>query len=293
MNIYQADFNFSTKNPFILETLTLNRSDNADSDFHWHSCIEITLIKRGNGIYNVKEKTFSVSQGDFVIFNPMEAHGWEVLSAQMEVIVILFPTELSTNLIDSSHNKVITDFMIYGVSFYNKIEKSSEHYPEFLETFHSILVEDQTRKIGYDLIIKSDILKLFIHLIRYFKASPDSPENYRNRESGMLRLKKVFQYLYSNYNEKITLQQMASLCYMTPSYFSSYFHQTMDCTFTRYLNGIRVQQAQKLLYTTEKSILDIANECGFPNLSNFYRTYKDYTGFSPGKERTRIEDSTA
>lgn len=292
MNIYQADFNFSPENPFIIETLTLNRSDNADNDFHWHSCMEITLIKSGNGIYNVKEKTFSVTQGDFVIFNPMEAHGWEVLSTQMEVSVILFPIELNTNQIDGPQQKAINDFMLYGVSFYNKIADNSEHYPEFLYTFHSILLENQMRKTGYLLIIKSDILKLFIHLIRYFKASPDSPENYRNRESGMLRLKKVFQYLYSNYSEKITLQQMASLCYMTPSYFSSYFHRTMNCTFTRYLNGIRVQQAQKFLHTTEKSILDIAVECGFPNLSNFYRIYKDYTGFSPGKERAHIESST-
>jgi transcriptional regulator GlxA family with amidase domain len=103
----------------------------------------------------------------------------------------------------------------------------------------------------------------------------------------MKRLEKVFIYMYNHYSEKITLEEMAHECFMSPNYFSSYFKKITECTFSNYLHGIRVRQAQKLLNTSDMGIAQIALECGFNNISNFYRIYKNFTGKNPGDERNR------
>ncbi|HIU77295.1 MAG TPA: helix-turn-helix transcriptional regulator [Candidatus Pelethocola excrementipullorum] len=285
MIIYQADFDFDPQHPFQVDTLTLRQSDNAKSTFHWHSCMEIPHIRKGNGIYNIQEKTLYVEDGDVIIFNHMEAHGWEVLSETMDVEVILFPIDFIAERMGNFDYEFLKPYVQRGSNFKNKISHESQYSAELLALFRSILKEAKGRELGYQLMVKADILKMLTHLTRYYLSSAPPSNEFKNREHAMKRLEKVFLHMYTHFDEKITLEQMASLCYMSPAYFSAYFRKACNCTFSNYLNGIRIQQVQKLIHTTDQEIVDIAMECGFTNISNFYRIYKKYIGHPPGQER--------
>lgn len=285
MNIYQAEFTFDPHQPFQVRTLTLRQSDNTSNTYHWHSCLEITSILSGKAVYHIREKSFSVTAGDFIIFNHMEAHGWELISELMEVNVILFPIDFIAERIGNFDYEFLKPFVEYGSSFQNKIDHNEPSCAGMQELLDSICREAGNRRTGYQLVIKADILKLLTLLTRYYTSTAPSIDTFENREHAMKRLEGVFFHLYTNFGQKITLEEMAASCYMSPTYFSSYFRRACGCTFSSYLNGIRVQQTQKLLHTTQKEIVDIALECGFNNLSNFYRIYKRYTGSTPGRER--------
>lgn len=53
----------------------------------------------------------------------------------------------------------------------------------------------------------------------------------------------------------------------------------------RYLNYLRMIEAEKLLIDLEKEITDIAQDVGFSNPSNFSRSFKKFTGLSPSEYR--------
>ena len=64
-----------------------------------------------------------------------------------------------------------------------------------------------------------------------------------------------------------------------------FFKNTFGTSFTAYLNEYRLTMASRLLLASEDSILAVAAECGFENLSYFNRRFKDRFGMTPSEFR--------
>ena len=56
------------------------------------------------------------------------------------------------------------------------------------------------------------------------------------------------------------------------------FRKATGSSFSKYLTEIRVRHAQKLLLSENMNVSDIALDCGFRNIANFYRQYRKVTG---------------
>lgn len=69
------------------------------------------------------------------------------------------------------------------------------------------------------------------------------------------------------------------------------FRTEYNITPLAYVNSLRVEKAQTLLTTTKRSVLDIAQSCGFGSLSSFYNCFKKQTGMSPNSFRKKREES--
>ena len=66
-----------------------------------------------------------------------------------------------------------------------------------------------------------------------------------------------------------------------------YFKNTMGTSFIDYLNEYRLTMASRLLLSSESSILDIAAEVGFDNLSYFNRIFKKRFEMTPSAYRKK------
>ena len=78
---------------------------------------------------------------------------------------------------------------------------------------------------------------------------------------------------------------MAELTFYSKSHFMKFFKAHMGSGFVEYLNDYRLTMAERLLKTTDASVLEIAAMSGFDNLSYFNRIFKRKYGQSPGKWR--------
>ena len=285
MNVFKNEIELDAGFPFKIEKISLPKADNAKESFHWHSLFEITYIESGKGIYYVSEKNFPVETGDFIIFNHTELHGWEVESKNLNVIVMVFSIDFISERIGNFDYNYLKPFITHGSTFQNKIDHTEPSTVQMASLFFEIYEEWRKQEMGYELMIKANVLKLLTLLLRHFTDDSKPQESLENKRNAMQRLETVFLHLYHHYGEKITLDQMAAECFMSPTYFSTFFKAVTGTTFSHYLAGIRIRQAQKLLKTTDQSIVEIAFDCGFNNLSNFYRTYRRIIGNSPGDER--------
>lgn len=104
-----------------------------------------------------------------------------------------------------------------------------------------------------------------------------SPSENSNKNS----LDKMYNYIFDNFRQEISSKEVADQILMNPSSFSRFFHRIHRTTFTRYLNEIRVGYACKLLLETKHDISFICYECGYNNLSNFNRHFKEIKNMSP------------
>lgn len=85
--------------------------------------------------------------------------------------------------------------------------------------------------------------------------------------------------------KKITLEEVASYVYLSPSYFSKIFKEEMKVNFNTYLNYVRIEKSKKLLLDDSIVLVDLSNLVGFEDQSYFSKVFKKITGVSPGKYR--------
>lgn len=102
------------------------------------------------------------------------------------------------------------------------------------------------------------------------------------------RMNDVFQYAMNHFHETITLDQVADQASMTRNAFCRYFKKRTNKTFFQFLIEIRIQNACKLLNEDmEVSISEISELCGFQNIANFNRKFKELKKQTPSQYRSR------
>ncbi len=94
-------------------------------------------------------------------------------------------------------------------------------------------------------------------------------------------LQKTIQFMNEHINETLTLDQLADAACMSKSYFQKCFKRLFILSPMNYLRLQRVKKAKYELTYTRKPIKQIAKECGFENLQQFYRIFRQETGCPP------------
>ena len=97
---------------------------------------------------------------------------------------------------------------------------------------------------------------------------------------------RTVEYIRSNYGKRITLSEVANVMGFSPTYFSKNFKKRFGCTFSTYLNQVRIRASKSLLLTTDESIAAIAEKVGFDDPGYFARVFKKLSGVTPGYYRS-------
>lgn len=250
---------------------------------HWHHQIEISLAISGEGSYFIGNNEFKMKKGDIIIFNTMSPHMWCADESNPLHVKNFY---ISPKLFFSSYYEIVDDSLDNIFSdrtagiYISELSECSMKLTQLLYTTEEELVN---KKPGYRLMIKSNLFQFVSLLYRYYQSSfvkgNDYTGNYKNA------IKNVISYITENYKENITLQTAAQIAYMSPSYFSHIFSKNINMPFNTYLSQYRVSCAAKLLMSSSLSIIEIAEECGFTSLSNFYKTFKSFYNVSPKEYR--------
>ena len=112
-------------------------------------------------------------------------------------------------------------------------------------------------------------------------AVPEDPSGGQRRDS------QVVAYLEENFRESIRLSEVAEHFGVTPQHLSTTLHRELGTTFSEYLQGIRLEEATRLLLTTDKTVTAISEESGFPNLRSFNQAFQKKFGCAPRQFRSQ------
>ena len=96
----------------------------------------------------------------------------------------------------------------------------------------------------------------------------------------------AIKYMEVHYAESLSIDSMASLLSITPSYFSYAFHKEVGKTFIQYLTDLRIQGSKKLIVESSLTISEIAQKVGYYNVSYFIRKFVQETGITPAEYRS-------
>lgn len=94
-------------------------------------------------------------------------------------------------------------------------------------------------------------------------------------------MERVVQYIRSNYNSELRLEQLAAIFGYNRAYLGKVFHQYTGENFNNYLDSIRISEAKRLLEMDEYKVYEVAEMVGYTNINYFHNKFKKYVGVSP------------
>lgn len=251
---------------------------------HWHDEMELVVIKKGQGYVSVDFDKHLVHSGDIIMICPGCLHAIEQdASYKMEYENIIFKPELlssgANDLCMLQYMKPLLDGTLPVEHFLTPAHEVFESLSNCIRQI-DLVCADQTT--GWQLAVKSALFYFFFLLISERQKKTVSISH---NPKSLEKMKTVLKYVEEHYTEKLTIDDMAKLTFYSKSHFMKFFKVHMGTGFTDYLNDYRLTMAARLLKSSDESILMIAEESGFDNLSYFNRIFKRKYGVSPGSYR--------
>ena len=148
-----------------------------------------------------------------------------------------------------------------------------------------LLSELKQENLGGRLYIESLVNVLAVHLLRKYCTSQPRLAIY---EGGLSQrqLLQILDYINEHLERNIKLTDLAQLLDMSQFHFSHLFKRSLGIPPYQYLLQQRIERAKQLLMQKERSIMDIALECGFNSHSHLSKQFRRLTGITPKAYRT-------
>ena len=254
------------------------------ADYHYHNYIEMLYgIDCDIQIWvdDIKE-TFQ--SGDVCLIPSMKTHYIYSKNKSNSYMVLKFSPEILTYRGQTLSELQALLPYVKKCCHGNIIIKRDSFFDNDIGTsINNIVNEWKHEEYGYELAIRGELLTILAKLLRIRENSEEN--NFHIINDGVTNTLLNAAYYAAENCSIISAQEAAQYAHMSYSYFSRMFKSVMGKTFSRFIIEVRIDEAKRILLTTDDSISDISQNLGFSTLSHFTYTFRKATGYTPNNYR--------
>lgn len=245
---------------------------------HEHEFVEIIYVLNGRATQHINSSTFEVGKGDLLFVNYGSTHSF-VPKGSFEYINIGFKPE---RLKESIKNDNIFAMMV--LTSFDNMKTDDERLFSFYgverreieQLLDIMLIESNSKKENKEIVLENCLnilITLIVNKIRFSAAKKDDWQ-------------KIIRYIEENLKEKLTLEDLAKLCYYNASYFSRMFKEKLGISLSEFITNKRLEKAKKLLL--EKKTIDyIVENVGFSSKKMLYKSFLERENMSISEFREK------
>lgn len=253
-----------------------------EQNYHYHDYIEFLYALDADVNVWISGEPHRMVTGELVIINSGEMHMLSFNKNSRYICVKFSPKVLYFDDNSLFEFKYVTPFLSDG-AHQKLFSRDDFEGVDIHELCVRILEEWKSKKPAYELSIRADILKIFMGVFRYWER-----ENLFHAESVMTEnIKRALLYI-SEHFDSVTEGEVASFCGLSYNHFSTSFKKSVGRSFNDYVTLIRLNEAERLIVSSDKSITEIAYSCGFSSTSHFISRFKAQKGVTPYQLRKRV-----
>lgn len=258
---------------------------------HWHSEFEITLITDGSANYKFGKDDYITSAGDIILIAPNTLHSIVPINDDVQISdTIVFHLDLlGFSNPDRCTIKYLQPLFSGEYSIVNHISPEFQGYDAIRKSFNELYRIITQKPQFYELELKSSLLKLFA-LFYSNNIVQTSQETHSHILQNEL-IVNILSYIDKNYRSDLSIHSIASEFCLSDVHFMNYFRRASGMTCNRYITETRLRAAARMMLETEMSVSEICFECGFRNLSNFNRRFRDYYSVTPSEYKKMLKKS--
>ncbi len=256
----------------------LNLSSNTRiTELQWHREPELVYVIEGTSECSRNGDLKIVEQGDFILFNSEDVHLVRPVSGtSCRLLCVNFSFEYIRMFCKS------IDSVFFDIS----------QQPEVKAEIASILGEIAAVDVAGDeyssLIRISHINKIYYLLLKNGMCFRRTSNSMMLPKRDFSYAKTAIAYINENYRREIPLDEIASVVNLSPSYFSKYFKNVTQVSFSEYLANLRLENAINDMLENNVTVSTAAMENGFANVKSFITQCKKVYHCTPAQYKKRI-----
>ncbi len=242
----------------------------------------LLYIRHGIGMYILDSNLRPINQGDVIVLPPKLAYSFcskdlgDEYNINVDAVVLRFDNAWLTNLLSvfGSMNRVVL-----------KLREMKNPYavegPKWMK-LSALMNELSTANPSRKAVLVIEILDLISSpkdMVQILHTTPVLDV------SSAEKIQMIDRYINTNLLTKISLEEVAGYLGMNRTYFCMFFKKHYGKGFSDYLNDLRIEKAASLLLKGDRSIAEIARECGYKTVPYFNRAFKRSKGVTPGAYR--------
>lgn len=224
----------------------------------------ILYLSAGSAQVKYGETTYDLKPGDFVLYPP-DMPQWYKIFRNSKTIFLHF------------NGFCLPEIMVETQITYGVHRNAAKTIPE--SAFLRLISENN---LGLPVSNEKGLLLSLLYTI-------GKAENARTTRYGVIE--ECIMYMVENANKKLTVAQLARMCFVSESRFMHLFKKATGKSPHAYLQSLKTENAKMLLTSTTFSISEISGMVGIDDPLYFSRIFKKATGTSPRTYRTEYRDS--
>ena len=269
--------------PFLVSYQKLSEYESGSFMWHWHPEIEITYVQKGTMCYKVNHMVYHLKEGDIVFNNSGALHSGTMENQEdCAYIPVTFDSRLIYGFFQSTVNSkyvdpVIQDSMLPAIC----IDQSEPWHKPFREYLLRIIDLDEKKPDFYELDITICLQSMWRLLLEHITYEPQT-----SRENSLEydRIKKILSYIEENYQNKITLNDIAGHIHLCESECTRLFKRHMNTTLFAFLQEYRIERSLEFLQA-DQPVSAVADKAGFSDPNYYSKVFAKIKGCSPREYR--------
>jgi AraC-like DNA-binding protein len=241
--------------------------------FNWHEAVEFLHVLKGEVHIMRGDELIHAREGDTVTVDPFMLHAPLFPSADNELFYVKIMPELYAECgipyEGIAHKPLIRDGEVSALFATLTALNEERDAPLFLPRF------------------KGTLLLLMTHLLEHYGERKSAAPTLPKKQISLMA--PAIEYIHAHFTEKPSVAAIAEAAHISESHLFHSFHDTTGMSVLQYINHLRFLYARTLLSTTERSVGEIAADCGFSSFSYFSKEYTRRMGESPSATRYRTQ----
>ncbi len=251
--------------------------------WHFHPEFQLTLAVRSSGHRVVGDNIAPLTDGDMVLLGSNLPHVWhqDEDKGGVDAIVVRFEENfLGREFLDRPEMEGVRRLLRRAARGLEVRGQTRREVAQRLR--HLAGASGLTRVV--DLLAILDLLARAKDLRALASASYEP--TLHATDQG--RMERVCDFIHEHLTEDIDRAQLAKLAHLSEGAFSRFFRSRTGKTVPEYINEVRIGRACRLIAEDQHNITDIALDCGYRNLANFNRRFREVVGRTPREYRAQM-----
>ena len=251
----KASFNLKRE---VTSNLVVSKMETANMGVHFHSHIEIYLVRSGEIDVIVNDKQKTLGKGELSVALGFDSHGFKN-KPNNDILVMIIPNSWCGEFLSAISDKRLESPFINDEKVYNTV----------LHAMESIIEGgNNLSKQGHIYVVLGEILNKMV-------CVNDNSTEAHGFSAEMLI------YLSEHFKEELSLSDLSRKFGYNSSYLSRIFRSTLGISFVEYLTMLRLRESILLLRSGKKNVTECALESGFGSMRSFYRAFSSEFGMTP------------
>ncbi|HIZ78769.1 MAG TPA: AraC family transcriptional regulator [Candidatus Lachnoclostridium stercorigallinarum] len=273
--------------PLYIRTTELSRFEKGKAPCHWHDDVEWIHILKGAMNYSVNGRKVALKEGDSLMVNGRQMHyGWAEGKQDCRFICMLFhPSLLGGNeLLVREYVLPVLENPELEYCYFNRDQSGGQETGNILRRAAELKRE---KRLDYEIETVGLIYLLWSRICSEKAVGTKAVSE--GEKADLEAQKNMVSFICRYYGEPISLKDIAAAGHVSRSKCCRIFSRYANQSPVEFLNAYRLKAGREMLRRTQKSVTEIATDCGFNHLSYFSKQFRKCFGCTPREYRRLTE----